>query len=352
MMTAAENQNSSSESVVSLSYSDVVSFENVNKEEYKEGEEEEYKEEEEEEAGGLDDNEMIEANSIEFDNIKLSELFESPSESEVSGTTIEEIKHFPSPTPAGTTTTSIISNDSSWSDSIEAFLDQINDIDFDSDYQRDILLKRGLKEPDEISEEEQGDDEEQKFIDELRIGQGYLLCLAVPVLLSQILMLLILTSTTSNAKSSIIVRPIGQIQAIHYHHYHHYEQKNKNSGNGFVYVLFNPFGAIYNSRAFKITAAWISKEYHKQVNDPSSFVSQLSHYVALYLNSVKNRLLKLNGVIKLGLDNEIGKALRIRDSWNRAVYDKIYKIASTPQYQRTVSTISKWAAAIKNRLFS
>jgi hypothetical protein len=339
MMTAAENQNSSSESVVSLSYSDVVSFENVNKEEYKE---------EEEEAGGLDDNEMIEANSIEFDNIKLSELFESPSESEVSGTTIEEIKHFPSPTPAGTT--SIISNDSSWSDSIEAFLDQINDIDFDSDYQRDILLKRGLKEPDEISEDEQGDDEEQKFIDELRIGQGYLLCLAVPVLLSQILMLLILTSTTSNAKSSIIVRPIGQIQAIHYHHYHHYEQKN--SGNGFVYVLFNPFGAIYNSRAFKITAAWISKEYHKQVNDPSSFVSQLSHYIALYLNSVKNRLLKLNGVIKLGLDNEIGKALRIRDSWNRAVYDKICKIASTPQYQRTVSTISNWAAAIKNRLFS
>ena len=268
---------------------------------------------------------------------------------------IEELKHFTSPAPIqpGITSYNSNNNSSSWSDAIEAFLDQLNDIDFDSDYERDILLKRGLNEPGEINVDDQDiEDTEEKVINELRTGQGFLLCLAVPVLISQILMLLILTSTTSNAKSNIIVRPIGQIQAIHYHHYHHHYEPKGKSENGFAYVFFNPLGAIYNSRYFKITAAWISKEYRKQLNDPSSFISQLSHYISLYLNSIKSRVLKLNNVMKSGLDNEIGKALRIRDNWNRAVYDKIYKIASTPQYQSVVSNVSKWASAIKDRLFS
>ena len=355
MTTTSKDKNSSTESVVSLSYSEAVSFE-------------EFEQTVDEFDKPTDVTRETYESTVEVED-KLVEFYESSQESETSETVnlsietmesadnIEELKHFTSPTPIQPGIASYNSdNNSSWSDAIEAFLDQLNDIDFDSDYERDILLKRGLNEPGEINIDDQDiEDTEEKVINELRTGQGFLLCLAVPVLISQILMLLILTSTTSNAKSNIIVSPIGQIQAIHHHHYyyyhHHYEPKGK-SENGFAYVFFNPLGAIYNSRYFKITAAWISKEYRKQLNDPSSFISQLSHYISLYLNSIKSRVLKLNNVMKSGLDNEIGKALRIRDKWNRAVFDKIYKIASTPQYQRVVSTVSKWASAIKDRLFS
>lgn len=355
MKTTAEDKNSSTESVVFLNYSKTVSFEEVEVEEFEQTTMDDF-----DKAADVT-NETYE--STEDENIKLVEIYESSEATEIinlstehmesaESMSIEELKHFTSPTPLiQPGMDSYNSDNSSWSDAIEAFLDQLNDIDFDSDYERDILLKRGLNESGEVNFEDQDDaeDTEEMIINELRTGQGFLLCLAVPVLLSQILMLLILTSTTSNAKSNIIVRPIGQIQSIHYHHY--YEPKGE-SGNGFAYILFNPFGAIYNCRYFKITAAWISKEYRKQLNDPSSFISKLSHYISVYLDSCKSRVLKLNNMIKLGLDNEIGEALRIRDNWNRAVYDKIYKIASTPQYQHVVSTVSKWASAIKDRLFS
>lgn len=365
---ALKNENSSSESVVSLSYSEVISFKEVKLEVV--------------EDKSTDENidESVEESTDESSQGSIEELYEEAFETQAhqekevldvhealeplelvetienSVSSVEEIIHFPSPAPLQSGTASTTSNYSSWTDTIEALLDQLNDIDFDSDYERDILLKRGLKEPGQVSEDEQviEQDDEERVINELRTGQGFLLCLAVPVLLSQILMLLILSSTTSDAKSSIIVRPIGHIQTIHYHHHHHhyyYHEDKKPSNSRFAYVFFNPFGAICNNRYFKTTFAWISKEYQNQLNDPSSLISQLSHYIALYLNSIKSRVLKLNDVMRSGLDNEIGKALRVRDNWNRAVYDKIYKIASKPQYQRVVSTVSKWASAIKDRLF-
>lgn len=364
---AEENKNCSSESVVSLSYSEIVSFEEV-----KERSEDEDKDDfvAATDEGIDEDDSAVETEEDDFvagtDNLTCAvepvDVLESTtqnvySSSDTLSLTLEELKDFASPAPSPIAhTRNSSSSTSSWSDTIEAFLDQLNDIDFDSDYERDILLKRGLKEPGQVSDEEADDEEseEEKVIEELRSGQGLLLCLAVPVLLSQIIMLLILTSTTSNAKTSIILRPADQIRTIHYHHYYHhhhhhyYYDPKKETRDGLAYVFFNPFGAICNSRYFKLSTAWISKEYRKQLNDPSSLVSTLSHYLSLYLEGIKSRVLKLNNV----MDSEIGKALRVRDTWNRAVYDKIYKIASSPQYQRAVSTISRWAAAIKDRLFS
>ena len=340
--SSEENKNSSSsgESVVSLSYSEAVSFEEVDGRSETDVIEVPIESEKmaKESTDDVND-EAIESNEyIESDNLEVIDI------------------PVPSPTP-NLPAISIVSSsleftvEDSWSDTLETFLDQLNDIDFDSDYDRDILLKRETHTV--VSDEE----EEAGVMDELMTGQRLLLCLAVPVLLSQILMLIILSSSSANVKSnSLIVKPIGPIRSVHYyhHHYHHYyyHEPKKETNNGFAYVFFNPFGAIYNSRYFKTTSAWISREYRKQLQDPSSFISQLSHYTTLYINNIKSRVLKLNDVMKSGLENEIGKALRIRDNWNRAVYDKIYKITSTPQYQRVVSTASKWATAIKDRLFS
>lgn len=332
--------NNNNDSVELLRYSETTSFEEIDS--YEEISEDSLAISE-----NLNNDESIE-NVSENNDESIENVSESNSES------IENVPNLPTDTVISSSNSplefSMSDSSTSWTETIEAFLDQLNDIDFDSDYERDILLKRGLEEPTPTpndSEDECGDDDE--VINELRSGQRFLLCLAVPVLLSQLLMLLILSSSNgSNAKSSVILHPITSIKTIHYHHHYYYDQQEEKPKKGFMYIFFNPFAAIYNCRYFKITSEWVAKEYRKQINDPNSFISHISNYVRLYLNSIKTRVLKLNNVMKSGLENEIGKALRIRDNWNRAVYNKIYEITSTPQYQRAVSTLKKW----KDRLFS
>lgn len=228
---------------------------------------------------------------------------------------------------------------SSWSESIEAFVEQLNDVgvDYDTDAEDFIQLISAVKD-DNADANDFDSEEEQSAVEALKNGQRFLIYLAVPVLLSQLFMLVILSN--SSVTSSVIVAT-PQIQAVHYHHHHFYYYKvaqentrnsNKESASKrFFYIFFNPFAAIYNSKYFKQSAEWISR----------------------YFEGIKERMMKLNGIIRHNLDEDfIGKALRTRDNWNRAVYDKIYEIAATPQYQRAVGKVSKWASSLKKHFFS
>lgn len=242
----------------------------------------------------------------------------------------------------------------SWTSSVEAFISQLNDYNNDngSSDSFELCEFKGLG--------EMGDSEDEERV----MGtQKFLTYLAVPVLISQILMIIILTSASNsnvNGGSNLvipIVRPtictIHRHHHVHHYHQHFYFSEEEETSDGtfskrFLHIFFNPFSVLSNSKFYKKSAEWFTE----QANDPTSIIGQFFKYLDSYLRLIQIKFDKLNNVVCSGLDMEIGKTLAIRDKWTKGVYDKIYKIAATPQYKRAVSTVSKWASAVKDRLFS
>ena len=253
----------------------------------------------------------------------------------------------------------------SWTSSIEAFIDQLNDFDYTYDHESEtfeLLEFHGLT---ALSEDEEENILNEQFEESNDKGmQSFFTYLTVPLLLSQLLMLIIITNASSNsnvngnsAASLPIIRP--NFYAIHHHHHHHhhfhhyyYYSESKNSDGSFTkrffHIFFNPFSVIANSKFYKHSADWLKE----QANDPNSLIGQFFKYLQYYIATIQSQFNKLTDTVRSGLDKEIGNALKIRDNWNKAIYDKIYKVAASPQYKKAVATVSKWASSIKDRIFS
>ena len=224
----------------------------------------------------------------------------------------------------------------SWPESIETFINQLNDFDYLSDHHSEENFDN-----DDGSEAEC---EKDKAVPET---QRLLAYFVVPILISQLFMLIAFSNIGTgriDARSSVI--PV----TVHHHHYYHIDhvhqhkkycrfyffesgekggQNNQSKFKGFLYILFNPLDAFLSSKYF----LWIRVEFKKHASIPDGFLCKIG---------------KLTGYVRKEIESEIGNALRIRDNWNRAVYKQIYKLAESPQYQRVV----KWIGTIKDRLFS
>lgn len=301
----------------------------------------------------LGDDEMLESSESPIDIV--TEEGRAPSYTESNNTEVsadEDSLSIPSESPDNND--NIPAPPPSWTSSVEAFISQFNDYNNDngSSDSFELCEFKGL-----------GDSEDEERV----MGtHKFLTYLAVPVLISQILMIIILTSASNNSNVSggsnlviPIVRPT--ICTIHHHHHvHHYhqhfyfsEEEETSDGTGtfskrFLHIFFNPFSVLSSSKFYKKSADWFTE----QASDPASIIGQFFKYLDSYLRLIQIQFDKLNSVVRSGIDMEIGKTLAIRDKWTKAVYDKIYKIAATPQYKRAVSTVSKWASAVKDRLFS
>ena len=253
----------------------------------------------------------------------------------------------------------------SWTSSIEAFIDQLNDFDYSYDHESEtfeLLEFHGLT---ALSADEEEDILNEHFEESSdKDMQSFFTYLTVPVMLSQLLMLLIITTALSksnvngNSASLPIIRPnfyaIHNHHHHHHHHYHHYyyysESKNSDGSftKRFLHIFFNPFSVIANSKFYKQSADW----FKEQANDPNSLIGQFFKYLQYYIAGIQSQFNKLTDTVRSGIDKEIGNALKIRDTWNKAIYDKIYKVAASPQYKKAVATVSKWASSIKDRIFS
>lgn len=213
----------------------------------------------------------------------------------------------------------------SWTESIETFINQLNDFDYSYDHFSETTV--------DISTDDNED--ERETIEKLKKGQIFLVYLTVPVLISQLLMLIILANSGAQANQNQLI-PVMNINHRHHHYNYNFyvfeERSQSSSKRGFFYIFFNPIGALLNSRYF----VWICDEYKRQCSDPNSLISKLQGAF---------------GSVRKGIEAELGNALKIRDNWNKAVYEKIYKVAASPKYQRAVSTISKWTGALKDRIF-
>lgn len=246
----------------------------------------------------------------------------------------------------------------SWTNSIEAFINQLNDFEYSYDSESEafeLLEFNGTNETEVISPESDNEHEGDELnFNDLNKNNWLLAYLAVPILLSHILMILVISQTSNlnvNGNSVFpIVKPI--IYSIHHHHHHnhnhhhyYYYTEEKNSDGSytkrFLHIFFNPFSIMFNSKYYKSFIDWFTK----QINDPTT-------HFGYYLNTIHSKLNTLRSVMTSGLENEIGKGLKVRDELSKVIYDKIYKIAETPQYKQIVSTASKWASAIKDRFWS
>lgn len=226
--------------------------------------------------------------------------------------------------------------DKSWTESIETFINQLDDLNYSHDHESEAF---------EFLNDDDDEMEEEVVVRRLRKGQKFLVYLAVPVLISHLLMLILLSSGGDAAARD--VKP-GQLIVIHQNHHHHthchyyiFESGDESTMSKFFYVLFSPFEALSNTRCFKQSTEWIHAEYKKHCSNPDSLLARF------------NRLLmKVNAYMLNGIESEIGNVLRVRDQWNRIIYDKIYKMAESPRYQRVVSNVSKWASSLKKHFFS
>lgn len=185
------------------------------------------------------------------------------------------------------------------------------------------------------------DEYEEDDVDDVRIlqkGEKFLVYLAVPVLISQLLMLFILISSANASKSLPIIH-------VHIHEFRHdyyfnnpistlgSQKASETAGHGFVYYLFNPFAIVFDSKYFIRAVSWISAK----AADPECLLGQSLRW----FETVRARASGL-------LEREVSTALEMRNSWNKAVFNQVCRLAESPAYQRTISTISKWSTSIKN----
>lgn len=250
-------------------------------------------------------------------------------------------------------------HENSWTDSIEAFLEQLNDLEppINTSTSNISFLEVSSNNNDYYFEDFDDDDndENDNNIKGEEYRQKLLTYFVMPVIISQLLMLIILSTVNSQVNSSSL--PTSSIN--HHHHYYRIynpivviETTEHESTSGFtkkfLYVFFNPFAAIYNNRYIRIGLSRLHHEYLRQSSDPTSFLFHLNKHI----NALKSHLSSFANFLGKSFEIEIEKGLVLRDTWNRYIYEKIYKIVATPQYQKTVTTVSNWVRGIKNRFMN
>lgn len=313
-------ESSSSDSIVSIDLDDIKKEHDSDHESecVSFSEKESVRDIEEATTGDLSEPEMLSMSDHDKDEVKCNFSIDNPTPSSPVES-VDPVDYYHS--------------DCSWIESIETFIQQLNDIDYSSDHQSESFDFFAAFED---SEEEEDERNEMRKLEQ---GQRLLAYLAVPVLISQLLMMIILANTVNNSTSNELI-PVSVVH--HYHHYYHSHvyiiEDDHNKEKSFLYVFFNPFTVLLNSKYFKQASSWISHEYKK-------------HCCTNAGGGLWSLFQEKFGALCKGIETEIGTALRVRDNLNRAVYNKVYKIAASPQYQRAVSTVSKWASTLKDRIF-